>query len=128
MGYPIKIDKERMVYAEITEGVSTKKGVELSRKLVKMTRKFEQAKKIIEDLIEGKRTIEGKTYYKTAKAFLQLFNLVEANAKFRGFDTQNLYIRSLSVNKGPTLYRRRRKNSFGSRMKISHLKLVVEKR
>ncbi len=128
MGYPVKIDKERMVYAEITESISTKKGIELSRKLVKASRKFDVAKRILEELVNGKRTIDGKTYEKTAKGLLKLFNLVEANAKFRGFDTSNLFILSLSVNKGPTLHRGRRKSSFGSRMKISHLKLVVEKR
>ncbi len=128
MGYPVKINKESMVCGETTEDISPKIGVELARKLVKITRKFDRAKKILEELTQGKRKINGKLYTSTAFAFLRLFNSVEANARFRGFEPNSLVIKSLSVNKGPTLYRRRRKNSFGSRLKIAHIKLVVERR
>jgi ribosomal protein L22 len=129
MGYPVKIDKERMVYGQTTENISLKKGVKLARYVVKVSkRKFTKAIRFLEDLVNERVTVNGKLYTKTAKALLKLFKHVEANARNRGFDVESLYILSLSVNKGPTIYRRRRKHQFGSRMKIAHIKLVVEKR
>jgi ribosomal protein L22 len=128
MGYPVPIEKDKMVYAQTTESISQKKGVELARALLRRSRKFVKVKKMLEDLVNERITINGKLYTKTAKAFLRLFNSLEANARFRGFDIHSLWIKCLSVNKGPTIYRRRRKNAFGSRLKIAHIKLVVEKR
>lgn len=128
MGYPVSIEKEKMVYAETTESISWKKGVELARYLVRKSRKFVNAKKFLENLVEGKADFNGKLYTNTAKALLRIFNSVEANAKFRGFDVENLWIKALSVNRGATLYRRRRKSGFGSQLKIANIKLVVEKR
>ncbi len=128
-GYPVPIDKEKMVYAQTTERISYKKGVILARKVVRLARRnFVKAMKILEELVEGKRNIEGKYYTNTAKALLRIFKSVEANARFRGFDVNSLWIKSLSVNKGPTLHRRRRKREFGTRLKIAHIKLVVEKK
>lgn len=128
MGYPLPIQKEKMVYAETTESISHKKGVELARYITKKNRNFLKAKEFLEKLVNGEVTVNGKLYTKTAKALLKLFNSVEANARFRGFDLENLWIKSLSVNKGPTLYRRRRKSNFGARLKIANIKLVVEKK
>ncbi|HIQ50199.1 MAG TPA: hypothetical protein EYH56_03325 [Nanoarchaeota archaeon] len=128
MGYPVPIDKEKMVYAQTTENISWKKGVELARYVVRRYKKFTKAKEFLEKLVNEEVNVNGKLYTKTAKALLRIFKSVEANAKFRGFDIENLWIKCLSVNKGPTIYRRRRKSSFGSKLKIAHIKLVVEKR
>ncbi len=129
MGYPVSIDKGKMVYGETTESISWKKGTELSRFLVRKSRRnFLKAKKFLEELVEGKVTANGKLYTNTAKALLKLFKSVEANARFRGFELEKLRIKSLSVNKGPTIYRRRRKHGFGSQLKIANIKLVVEKK
>lgn len=128
MGYPVPIEKEKMVYAETTESISWKKGVELARYLVRRSRKFVNAKQFLEKLVNEEVSVNGKLYTNTAKALLRLFNSVEANAKFRGFDLEKLWIKSLSVNKGPTIHRRRRKSNFGSQLKIANIKLVVEKR
>ncbi len=128
-GYPIPIRKEKMVYAQTTERISVKKGVALARFLVRESRRnFLKAKKLLEEILAEKRSVNGKYYTNAAKALLRLFKSLEANAKFRGFETENLWIKSLSVNKGPSIYRRRRKHAFGSKLKTAHIKLVVEKK
>ncbi len=128
MAYPVKIDKEKTVCAQTTARISPKKGVALARYLIKRTRKFVQVKRFLEDLVAGKVSVNGKLYTKTARALLDVLKSVEANAKFRGFDANHLRIISFSVNKGPSIYRRRRKNSFGSKLKAAHIKIVVEKK
>jgi ribosomal protein L22 len=126
MGYPIPIDKEKMVYAETTAKVSPKKAVVVARKI--NGKKFLEAKKFLEDLLAEKVSINGKYYTNPTKEILRLFKSVEANAKFRGFDLNELWIKTINVNRGPTIYRRRRKSAFGARMKISNIKIVLERR
>ena len=88
-------------------------------------RKFDYAKKKIEDLISEKTDLKGKHFTKTAEEILKLLTQLENNAKSKNLDTSTMFL-FISAHKGPTLHRARRKwRKFGSKLKICHIQAVL---
>lgn len=123
MKYSIPI-KENMVATSSTEAISKKSAVEVSRKIKKM--KLNNAKKFLEAIIEMKASINGKFYSSTTEKILELLKSAENNAITKGFEPENLWIKSISASKGATRSRRRRSRNFGIGMKSTNLQIILE--
>ncbi len=121
--YTIPIKKD-MVAAKGTFTVSEKTATKVCRVINRS--KFKDAKKTIEDIINGKKSLNGKFHTSAATEILNLLKIVEANARARGFDPEDMEI-YISAHRGPTLLRARRKRRFGFRMKQSNIQVVLKK-
>ncbi|RLJ03407.1 MAG: hypothetical protein DRP11_00825 [Candidatus Aenigmatarchaeota archaeon] len=123
--YPTQVKDDEAKAAVISAQVSTKKSALLCRKIRGMN--LQKAKAFLEDLIAKKRDIDGKHYTNTAIGLLELLRSAESNAEFKGLDKEKLKIRMITAEKGPTRRRRKRRRSFGSKLKSTHLKVVLSK-
>lgn len=89
-------------------------------------KRFEVAKKLVDDLCKGKITIKRKMYTKAARQIKNLLASVELNAKQRHNQEQiNNSLLFISSHKGPTQYRARRRRSFGVRLKSTHVQAII---
>jgi len=70
-------------------------------------KKFADAKKFLEKLIDEKVSIRGKYFTKTSKEILKLLNQLESNAKSMNVDTSSLNL-FISAHRGATMYRGKR--------------------
>ncbi|MEM5872078.1 MAG: uL22 family ribosomal protein [Candidatus Aenigmatarchaeota archaeon] len=113
--------KSAKAYGRALE-ISTKNATILCRKISGMN--IVKGKKLLEDLIEMKRDINGKYYTKTAKEILNVVKSAEANAEYKGLDTNRLIIYA-SAHKGFTFYRPRRVKLRGRKKKITHVQIVL---
>lgn len=86
-----------------------------------------RAKRLLEDLIAQRRSLEGKYYTKAAKGILILLNSCQKNAEFKGLDTGRLFVHA-SAHKGTNIRRRRRKGAFGSTMKSTNMEIMLVER
>ena len=83
--------------------------------------------------ISGRSLEEAKTNLafvnkRVAPAILKLIRSAEANAKDRKIDTKDLYIKSIQVGEGPTLFRMMSRafgRAFVIRKKTSHIDIVL---
>ena len=126
MGYTIKY-KER--YAKAS-GRNLRISTKSSTKICRVIRKkpLARAKRLLNDLIARRRSLDGKYYTKTSKEIADLLSSCEKNAAFLGLDTEKLLVHA-SAHKGTVMRRRRRKAAFGSRLKSTNLEIMlVEKR
>jgi len=122
MKYTFPIAKE-MVCAKSTLPISRKKSVLLSRKLNNM--KFERAFQFMSDLVSEKINIDGKFYTKPAAEIYKMMKTLDANAIAKGVTPSNMIFK-MSVSKGRTLYRGRRKRKFGLAMKTCNVHMVLK--
>lgn len=113
------------VFASTTFGASTKASLKICKAINRKS--FDSAKKFIEDLIDEKKSLDGKFHTKSAKEILTLLTSVENNAKAKNVDPTGMEV-FISTHKGPTYYRGRRKRSFGVRLKMTHVQVVLKKR
>lgn len=86
-----------------------------------------RVKRLLEDLVAERRSLRGKYYSKTVKSILNLINSCEKNAEFKGLDMDRLFVHA-SAHVGPNIKRRRRKGAFGSRMKSTHMEVILIER
>jgi ribosomal protein L22 len=124
-GYTFEITED-MASAKTTDRVSTKHSQFVARHLNGLN--LLKAKELLEGLISQKIGIDsymGKYYTKSSEGLLRLLKLLEANALNRGldFETMNVFV---SAHRGPAYRRSRRKQKFGTRLKVSHLHAVLK--
>ena len=105
--YPVKIGKNEVKAAGIRLPISTKNSVIVCRKINKM--KTEKAKKFLQEMIEGKRSINRKHYTKTCEEILKVLESAEKNAKNMGIE--KTVIKTISVEKGERRLRMKRRRS-----------------
>ncbi len=86
-----------------------------------------RAKRLLEDLAAERRSLGSKHYTKTAKEMLQLLQSCEKNADNMDLDKDRLFVHA-SAHKGTIMRRRRRKAKYGSRMKTTHLEIMLIER
>lgn len=100
---------------------------------------LQKAKKLLTEVVDFKRAVPYRRYghdtphrpgigagrypIKTAKEVLMLLESVEANAQFKGLNTNNLIIVSISANKAARPYRAGRHR--GRKAKRANLDVVV---
>ncbi len=87
-------------------------------------KKFVDAKKFVEDLINKEASINGRFFTKTSQEILKLLNQLENNAKTMNLDanTLNLFI---SAHRGSTMYRSKRDRRHGIKLKSAHIQAVL---
>lgn len=105
--------------------ISTKNAVVVCRKISGMH--ISKGKKLLEDLLEKRRDINGKYYTNTVKEILNVLNSAEKNAEFKGLDTNKLVIFA-SAHKGFTFFRPRRTKMRRTRRKITHVQIVLQQK
>jgi ribosomal protein L22 len=122
MKYAIKKSKETTC-ALGTFSISQLNAVKVCKAINR--KKFGDAKKILENILNGKISLKGKYFTKTTEEILKLLDQLEKNAKNKNIDANNLFL-FISAHKGPTLHRaRRRWRKFGSKLKICHIQAVL---
>lgn len=83
-----------------------------------------KGKSLLRDLIDQKRSLDGKYYTKTAQGILELLNSAESNAIFKGLDIVRMVI-SASAHKGFTFIRPRRLKMRRTRRKMTNIQIVL---
>ncbi len=121
-GYTIPIQKD-MACASATEKISTVSAEIIAKKINRMS--VYEAESFLEKIVDGKVSINSKFHTSAAKAVLILLKSAENNAVSRGLDTKNLAV-AAAAHKGPKTFRARRNRGFGTRMKSTHVQIVLK--
>ncbi len=150
MPYTMKIENEEKiakVYGKELR-IKPKYAIELCREIKGM--RLDKARKYIQEIIEFKRALPlrrfkkgvahrsqisgwyaGRFPVKVCKAFLKLLDQVEANAEYKGLDTEKLYIKHACAYKGRTMVRYLPR-AFGRATRINkrttNVEIIVEER
>lgn len=123
MSKPYTIEpKERHAKAYANLRISTRSAIKISNAIKK--KPLDRAKRLLEDLAVGKRSLRGKYYTKTVRGIKDLLESCEKNAEFSGLDKDKLFVHA-SAHTGPIMRRRRRKSQFGSRMKSTNMEIIL---
>jgi len=86
-----------------------------------------KGKKLLDDLIDEKRSLKGKYYTSTASQILNVVKSAEANAEFKGLDATRLVIFA-SAHKGFTFFRPRRMKIRRTKRKIANVQVVLQQK
>lgn len=106
-----------------TFSISLKNSIKVCKAINR--KKFADAKKILKDLIDKKKSLRGKYFTKTAKEITKILNQIENNARNKKLDPDAMFL-FISAHKGPTMHRARRKwRRFGSKLKMCHVQAVL---
>jgi len=116
------ITTKEKVRALSTLPISTINAVEVCKVLNR--KRFDEAKKILEKIINKETSINGKYFTKTSKEILKFLNQLENNAKALKLDANSLNL-FISAHKGSTMYRGRRDRRHGVRLKSTHVQAVL---
>jgi ribosomal protein L22 len=117
------ITSKGKVCAAGTFSISSKNATKVCRAINR--KKFVNAKKLLEDLLNEKKDLKGKYFTKSTKEILKLLKQLENNAKNKKLDSDSMFL-FVSAHRGPTMHRARRKwRKFGSRLKICHVQAVL---
>jgi len=87
-------------------------------------KKLSQIKRLLNDLISKKRSLDGRYYTKTVKGIKKLLESCEKNAENLGLDKDNLFVYA-SAHKGPSIWRSRRKADFGNTLKSTNVEIIL---
>jgi len=85
--------------------ISPKHSLVLSKEL--KGKNIKKARGILEDLIKGKKSIEGRYYTNAAKKFLSALNALEANARVKNLNIEKLFIKNIKRDKASKFMRPR---------------------
>jgi large subunit ribosomal protein L22 len=102
--------------------ISTRNSIIVCRAIHK--KNLTKAKSLLSDMVEQKRSLEGKYYTKTSGEILGLLKSAEANAVFKGLDTAKLIVNA-SAHKGFGFIRPRRSKLKRTRRKMTHVQIVL---
>jgi ribosomal protein L22 len=105
--------------------ISLKSSVRVCRAITGLS--LPRGRKLVEDLMSGKRSLDGKYYTNVAREISALLRLAEANSEFKGLDPSRMFIHA-SSHKGFTFQTPRRFKHRGKTRKITHIQLILEQR
>ncbi|MFH1237635.1 MAG: uL22 family ribosomal protein [Candidatus Aenigmatarchaeota archaeon] len=105
--------------------ISTKSSVIICRVISGMN--LIKGKSLLDDLLTGKRNLEGKFYTNTTKEILSLLKSAESNAEFKGLDTTRMIIYA-SAHQGFTFYRPRRTKMKRMQKKVTNVQIVLHQK
>ncbi len=105
--------------------ISTKNSVIVCKAITGMN--LQKGKKFLEDLISKRNNLNGRYYTNVTKELLKLVKSAEANAEFKGLDTERLIIHA-SAHKGFTFMRPRRLKMRRTRRKITNIQIVLQQK
>jgi len=114
--------------AKATEAeISLKHSLELCRLI--RGKRLEDAKSIMEGLVNKRIDIDGKYHKNAAKKFLEILNSAEANAKVKELNVDRLYIKTAKADKAFTFRRPKSRWRFrGRRKKSTNITIEMEQR
>jgi large subunit ribosomal protein L22 len=105
--------------------VSGKTSQTICKKITGMN--LEKAKKLLENMISHKHSLDGRYYDNTSAEILGLLKSAESNAEVKGLDTSRLQVHA-SGHQGFTFMRPRRLKNRGTRKKITNVQVVLVQR
>jgi ribosomal protein L22 len=92
-------------------------------------KRVDRAKKLLKDLIDETRDLDGRYYTKTSQKFLEILESGIANAKQKNLAAEKLFVRNARADKGENVYRPRTKwNLRGRQAKSTNIEVVLEER
>lgn len=86
-----------------------------------------KGRKLLRDLVDQRRSLDGKHYTKTAMEMLDMLGSAQANAEAKGLDPDKLSIHA-SAHRGFTFWRNRRFKMGRQRRKVCNLQIVLIQR
>ena len=120
IGYPIE---GNIKAAGIGLPISYKSSKIVCRKIAGM--KYDKAQRFLNGLANENESINGKHFTKSAKYILEVLESAKNNAGVKGFDGE-LRVRLAVADKGPRRMRGKRRRDFGTEMKNTHVKIILE--
>ncbi len=105
--------------------VSGRSSALICRKVSGMS--LEKAKRLLENLVSQKQSLDGKYYTNASKELLGLLKSGESNAENKGLDASRLLVHA-SSHKGFTYMRPRRLKLRGMQRKMTNLQVVLMER
>ena len=107
--------------------VSVRDSVEILKNI--RNKPVKKAKSLLNDLIDQKRSLDGKYYTGASKEILELIEQSERNAESQGLDTEKLFIKEAKADKGLRFFLPKSRWSHrGKRAKICQLAITLEER
>ncbi|HJW96881.1 MAG TPA: uL22 family ribosomal protein [archaeon] len=85
---------------------------------------LEKAKRLLENMVSGKHSLDGKYYTNASVQILSLLKSGESNAEAKGLDTSRLLVHA-SSHKGYMFMRPRRLKMRRTRKKITNVQVVL---
>ncbi|HLC59454.1 MAG TPA: uL22 family ribosomal protein [archaeon] len=111
VGAKISSEKSRVILDDIRNGSLTR------------------AKKLLNDLLDNQVTMKGKRYTKTADVLLGFLESAEANAKQKNLNSDKLFIKKITADKGEKNFRGRSRYRLRGRVaKSTNLEVILEER
>ena len=105
--------------------VSAKASETVGKKITGMN--LEKAKKLLENLVSQKHSLDRKYYTNTSTEMLALLKSAESNAEAKGLDASRLMVHA-SAHQGYRFMRPRRLKMRGTRKKITNVQVVLVQR
>ncbi|RLJ06307.1 MAG: hypothetical protein DRP18_01165 [Candidatus Aenigmatarchaeota archaeon] len=105
--------------------ISTKNSVKICREI--NGKPLKKAKRLLEDLITQKRSINGKYYTNISRTLLKLLESAEKNAEFKGLELEKMIVKA-SSHKGFTFWRPRRLKLRGTKRKMTNIQIFLEEK
>jgi len=107
--------------------ISMKHAVIVCREL--KNKKAEKAKRFLEDLINKKRSLNGKYYTNACKKILEILKNAEANAKNKNLNLDKTFVKLAKADKGEVFIRPKSRARFrGREAKITRIEIILEER
>lgn len=107
--------------------VSSKHSLIVCRKIRGM--KTDKAKKFLEDVLNEKRSLDGKYYTNTVEKYLEILKAAVANAKEKNLAADRLFVRNAISNRGEEQYRARtRWRLRGRKGRSTNIEIILEER
>jgi large subunit ribosomal protein L22 len=92
-------------------------------------KRVDKAKKFLQDVLNEKRSLNGKHYTNTVKKFLEVLRAAGANAKEKNLAADKLFIKNAIANKGEEQYRpRTRWRLRGRKGRSTNIEIILEER
>lgn len=109
------------------ERISFKQSQEVANSIRR--KNLKRAKNFLNEVLSQKKTLDGKIFPRTTKAFLTLLNSAEANAKQKNMDTEKLFVKVVKADKGFKYVRPKSLAKFrGREAKITNISVVLEEK
>lgn len=102
--------------------ISTKKAQYVCKYINR--KKLLNAENILEDVVNGKRRLDRKVYFKASKIILELLRSAKKNAEFKGLDLRKLIVFA-SAHKGFTYYTPKSTQRRGRRVNTTNVQIVL---
>lgn len=107
--------------------ISIKHSLVLSKEL--KGKNVSKAKRMLEELISKRRSIDGRHYTNASKKILEALNTAEANARIKNMNTEKLFIKNITADQSSKFMRPRSLwHMRGQERRSTNLAIELEER